>query len=134
MSLIIYLAGKMRGVPEFNRPKFKAVASALRGMGYTVLNPAEQFSGSVDLPWETYMRRDIQLVLISEAVVMLDGWEDSPGANVELTVARAIGIPVLNEDLVGLTATTIKQPVDCPVPPPLGTWEELDGAIEKVSK
>ena len=38
----IYLAGPMRGYPEFNFPAFHAAAAKLRAEGHTVFNPAER--------------------------------------------------------------------------------------------
>ena len=38
----IYLAGKMRGVPNFNFPAFNSAAEYLRSLGDEVFNPAER--------------------------------------------------------------------------------------------
>lgn len=38
----IYLAGPMRGIPEFNFPAFHAMACRLRAEGNVVFNPAEK--------------------------------------------------------------------------------------------
>ena len=38
----IYVAGPMRGYPEFNFPSFHAAAAQLRAAGHTVFNPAER--------------------------------------------------------------------------------------------
>ena len=37
----IYIAGQMRGVPNFNYPRFNAVAQILRDRGHEVVNPVE---------------------------------------------------------------------------------------------
>ena len=51
-----------------------------RAQGHEVLNPAEQFNGDTTLPLETYMRRDGALMLLAEAIVVMDDWETSGGA------------------------------------------------------
>ena len=38
----VYVAGPMRGIPEFNFPAFFAAADKLRGDGFAVFNPAER--------------------------------------------------------------------------------------------
>lgn len=38
---IVYLSGKMRGIPLFNFPRFDAVAARLTSLGWDVINPAE---------------------------------------------------------------------------------------------
>lgn len=42
---VVYIAGPMSGIEDFNRPAFHEVAQALRAEGHTVLNPAEQPDG-----------------------------------------------------------------------------------------
>lgn len=99
----VYLSGPMTGLPDLNYPAFTAAATALREAGHEVYNPAE---------WETkYNGGEFNLILAfadychhicreAEAVVVLPGWEDSPGATAETSLARAIGKPVLTLDEV----------------------------------
>ncbi len=90
----IYIAGPMTGIPEFNFPAFHAAAAALRSMGHEAINPAEVVTDTTT-SWAECMRRDIPALLTCEAVVTLDGWEKSKGANLEIHIARALGMPVM---------------------------------------
>lgn len=110
--MILYLSGPMTGIPEFNFPEFHAVTKALRLKGHTVFNPAENFEGATDLPWEEYLKEDLRNVIQSEAVGVLRGWENSKGANLEVTVARALGLPILDAYTLELHTTTILQEAD----------------------
>ena len=95
----IYLAGPMRGYPDFNYPAFHEAAAELRGVGYSVFNPAEAFDGDQSLPPSTYLRHDFEeIVQNSEAMVLLPGWQESAGARVEVQIARAIQLPVYEYD------------------------------------
>jgi hypothetical protein len=107
MSKSVYVAGPMTGYPEFNFPAFNTVAARLRGEGWIVYNPAEKESekglddearktGDAKLAIENgfdfrevYMW-DINKVINSDAIYMLPGWENSPGACGEHAVAVAM--------------------------------------------
>jgi hypothetical protein len=90
----IYISGPMRGIEEFNFPAFHAAAELLRGFGYRVISPAESFGGRTDLPASDYLRADVGSLLEADMVVLLEGWQNSVGVKVELTVAAAIDLPV----------------------------------------
>lgn len=96
----IYIAGPMSGIPEYNFPAFHAATKAWRDAGWEVVNPAELdetidgFDAKKDtaLSHEHYMRRDIPEVAKCDAVALLPGWENSRGANNEITVANMCGL------------------------------------------
>ncbi|MGZ0151849.1 DUF4406 domain-containing protein [Kribbella sp. WER1] len=92
----VYLSGPMTGLPEFNFPVFDAAAYALRQIGFLVVSPHELDAGmdldNFDL--QAALERDVQAVADTDAVVLLPGWEDSPGAAVEVIYAEALGHPV----------------------------------------
>jgi hypothetical protein len=94
-----YLSGPMSGYADYNFPAFNAAAAYLRGLGYGVFNPAENFGGRVDYLRAVYMRADIEQLLLANFVVVLPGWERSKGASLEVAVALELGLPVW--DLVG---------------------------------
>lgn len=101
---VAYLAGPMRGIPEYNFPAFFKAAAELRMHGLDVWSPAEHdvnqdgFDPAKDTaqPMKHYMRRDLPAVLDADIVCVLPGWENSQGARLEVHVAQACGIPVYN--------------------------------------
>lgn len=97
MSALVYVAGPMTGLPDFNRPAFDAAQRDLEAAGHRVLNPARQPLG---LTWAEYMRRGLRDVLDVDAVVVLPGWEISRGARLEVEVAERLGAPVAQLDVV----------------------------------
>ncbi len=89
----LYLAGPMTGIEEFNYPNFNSAALKLRNMGYHVQNPADNpfpACGS----WGGYMRMAIRQLTLCDAIVVLDGWENSRGATEEVRIAGLIGMTV----------------------------------------
>ena len=50
--MIIYIAGKMRGLPDLGKAEFDAAAERLREEGHIVLNPAGL---PVGMPIDRYM-------------------------------------------------------------------------------
>ena len=98
----VYVAGPMTGLPEFNYPAFREAADRLRCLGHKVLNPvdAEDCNPTPGVPqaWEWYMRHALRMVLESDAVALLPGWEKSRGAKLEVAVAEALGMTVLPLD------------------------------------
>jgi Domain of unknown function (DUF4406) len=107
----VYLAGPMRGIPEFNFPAFAAATAQLRALGYEVFSPAEKdiekhgadinksATGNLDDIKATgfNLRKTLLLDLTwiaenADAVVVLPGWENSKGANAEVALARAINL------------------------------------------
>lgn len=94
----IYLAGPMSGLPDYNYPAFHAAAARLRDLGHKVINPAENFDGDQGMEWTDYLRSGIAQVVTCEAVAVLPGWRGSKGATLEVQVAEALGMPVLDAD------------------------------------
>jgi len=83
-------------MPGHNFPAFRAAAERLQREGWEVVNPAENFGGSTNLPREAYMRVDVAQMTTCLAVAMLPGWRDSRGARMEYLLARELGMRILN--------------------------------------
>lgn len=93
----VYLAGPMRGIPEFNFPTFKAAATFLRALGHEVISPAEldEAEGTTDCTMRHFMQRDLTALLACDGIVLLPGWSDSKGAMLERHAAQVCGLRVL---------------------------------------
>lgn len=102
--MIVYIAGPMRGLPEFNFPAFDKAAELLESYGHSVLNPAQMdrdvgFDPSSSQVSSEFlrdaMRRDLTAICGADALAMLPGWERSAGARVEWTLASHLGLKIL---------------------------------------
>jgi Domain of unknown function (DUF4406) len=91
MTTRIYLCGPMTGLPDYNYPAFNAEAARLRGLGYTVENPAEN-EHPEGQDWPGYMRVALTQMLTCQAVAILPSWQKSKGAKLELNLADALEI------------------------------------------
>ena len=78
----LYIAGPMTGIEELNFPAFHAMAEKLRAAGYEVENPAE-INPDPTADWADCMRADLVALDTCDGIVMLPGWENSPGAQIE---------------------------------------------------
>lgn len=90
----IFVCGPMSGLPKMNYPAFNLRARQLRALGHIVENPAEN-----PIPpggaWVDYMRMSITQVTRCDSVYVLPGWENSRGASLEVHIARALGLEVI---------------------------------------
>ena len=94
-NMILYLSGPISGDPDY-REKFAAKEAELkRDLLCDVINPAklaDTFPGFTDSKYFS-----IALVMMSycDAVYMLDGWQDSTGAQIERMAAKRMGKRVM---------------------------------------
>ncbi len=113
----IYVAGPMRGIPEFNFPAFHAAAAELRAGGHEVFNPAERdiahhgkdiskgnATGCEALAAAEHgfnlreaLKDDLEFICLhADAIALLPGWETSKGARAELHAAMALDLKVIH--------------------------------------
>ncbi len=102
---IVYCAGPMRGIDDFNFPAFDEARDYIVGLEmFNCISPADvDREEQLDLPdvhdvpenvFQLCMRRDLEIVANAHAIFLLKGWENSTGANNELFVANACGVEV----------------------------------------
>ena len=96
----LYISGPMTGIHALNYQAFKAAAERLRAQGVQVISPHEIIPpGAGPWSWEAHMRVDLAALLTADVIVMLPGWQTSRGAQLEKTVAEAIGLKVVDYEL-----------------------------------
>ena len=111
----VYLAGPMRGIPNFNFPAFDYAAEKLRNAGFQVFSPAErdrrihgtelednasgdekEAAAKVGFSLRDALGADMAWISAeADGIALLPGWEKSNGANAELALAKALGLTVI---------------------------------------
>ena len=111
----LYVAGPMRGIPEFNFPAFFETSRILRALGHTVFNPAERDNdhhgtdiskGNTDgseaqaaaehgFSLRNALAADTTWISQqADGIVVLPGFSQSSGAKAEVALALALKLPV----------------------------------------
>ena len=113
-----YIAGPMRGLPEYNYPAFMDADDQLTAAGWETYNPAkmdiendveDHAAQSVDehkihdtaRNARRFAHRDVKVLIDilraenGDAVIVLPGWKGSIGALAEVAVAKWVMLPIL---------------------------------------
>ncbi len=95
---IVYLSGRISDNPNY-KSDFASAEHFLNQMRYIVVNPArlDEISNK-PLTYQEYMKICYRLIDISDMIFMVSGWQNSKGANAELTYAKSLGKKVMYQD------------------------------------
>lgn len=91
----VYISGKVTGLPiNVARKMFSDAEDKINATGkYEAVNPLKDEKEGYE--WEYYMRKDIKLLMDCEYIHFLPNWQESRGANLEMIIARQLGIQTL---------------------------------------
>jgi hypothetical protein len=110
----IYIAGKMRGIKDFNKYAFYDAEAKLRYQGFDVLNPVRldekngislisetgdtaDIEGFNGLTLDAIILEDVAAILQCDGIYLLKGWETSKGATAEKAIAEWKGLDIMYE-------------------------------------
>jgi hypothetical protein len=106
--MIVYVAGPYTApdawTREANIRRAEAVSLEVLRIGHYPICPhtmSRHFFGAV--PEAVAIAWGLDLVRVSEALVLVSGWQDSAGTRTEIELARTLGLPVYRDfvDLLG---------------------------------
>lgn len=105
--MFVYLAAKMKGVPEWNFPRIDEEKKRLEKMGHTVVSPADLVRclglkpESEDCPQKVLkcvvsINNHIISNFCDAVVLIRDQWKTSMGCSVEIALAQSLRVPILD--------------------------------------
>lgn len=93
----VYISGAITGTNDYME-RFQKAENNLKKQGYSVINPARLNSVmGDDAEYEEYMKISLCMLCICDAIYMLEGWQQSRGANREFGYALARDIMIMKE-------------------------------------
>ena len=93
----IYISGAITGTDDFME-RFVNAEKELTEKGYSVVNPAKVNAQlPEDTGYEEYMKMCFCMLDMCDSIYMLQGWEESCGANRELGFALAKNMIIMYE-------------------------------------
>lgn len=101
----IYICGPITGYPDGNKAEFNEASERINAaIGFTAVNPHTICAGIVEGKsdeelkskqlWKECMVADIKVLVDCDLLVTLPGCKTSKGAQVEIELAKGLGIPV----------------------------------------
>lgn len=92
----IYISGAITGKTNYME-QFNEAEETLKKSGYSVINPAKIGSNMPkDTSYEEYMDMSIMLLNMCDCIFMLNGWQQSKGANREYGYALAKDMTIIS--------------------------------------
>jgi len=95
MKTKIYIAGKVTGEEKLKCiAKFDTAKKEVEALGFEAINPLEVV-GTWEIEWQPAMKLCIKALMDCDAIYHLPCVKFSKGAQIELQIARSLGIPTL---------------------------------------
>lgn len=88
----IYIAGSISNNPYYEQ-QFEAAERELLAQGHAVLNPVK----NLGFDYRDYINMGLCELMHCDAIYLLDGYEASSGALLELQYAKIVGMKILEE-------------------------------------
>lgn len=93
----VYIAGRVTGLPHDQaEAKFKRAETLLRASNFIPVNPLKHANQKCS--YREAMKVLLPIMLDCDALLLLNDWMFSEGAQIEAQLARYVGLDIINED------------------------------------
>lgn len=82
----IYISGPITGTEDY-KSRFLEAEKPIKAAGHVPMNPVEIVNLPEGSSWEDYMKIDLKLIEMCDAIYMLHRWDASKGACIEFEYA-----------------------------------------------
>ena len=89
-------------VPEYVRRRLEQAADWLRAEGFRPVTPDYRPEENPKKAWADYMLQDLALLRCCDAILLLKGWRQSQGCQVEAKFAKSWGLRLFQEKIAGV--------------------------------
>ena len=90
-----YIAGAVTGTTDF-KDRFYLAQWEVARLHMIPVNPLD-LPHKHDKSWQSYMKECIAALMKCDCIFLLEGWEKSKGANIELEIAASLQYPVYHQ-------------------------------------
>lgn len=96
-KLVVYISGKISGLNEKEcAERFEKAKEKLESIGFVGVTPFDVYNG-YNKDWGYCMIKDLEYIMKCDAIYMLNNYEESDGAIIELKFAKRIGLITMFE-------------------------------------
>lgn len=107
----VYISGPITGHENGNKNAFNEAELKFKSMNFDVVNPHNLHDRiweedwyqkyinkeiSNNEYWAGFMKKDIEHLVQCDFIALLPNWEGSRGANMEIAIAKGLGMPIVN--------------------------------------
>ncbi|MBQ1776570.1 MAG: DUF4406 domain-containing protein [Acidaminococcaceae bacterium] len=106
MTTRVYLSGPITGLSEEEYiRRFARAEQHYKTAGYEVVNPVtigQELQKTIPQPtWGDYMKVDLEALATCTHIALLEGWEQSEGAQCEKREALKLGLEIMQYKEIG---------------------------------
>lgn len=106
----VFITGPMTGLPDYNRDSFDNAAKTIEALGHTPLNPYRQDFVDTKRTWGECVLASLLLLLEADAILALEGAENSTGSGIERVFAARMNLPAVTYRTLANMPVSANQP------------------------